>query len=335
MALAAAGDRARRGPVPIPPPPEPPWPVAISGCLLGQSIRYDGSHGRSSLPHELLDGLFDYRSICPEVGIGMSVPRPPIRLVRRRGESVVRALGVEDPTLDVTERLIGYADALAPAHAGIDGHVFMKGSPSCGFGSTKVRGEQGHVLERGQGLYAARVEANHPLLPCEDCGRLFDDVLRENFVTRVRAHAHWRALRAEGLSLARLASFHARYKYRLMAHSQSNLRTLGRLLADGGDVETLADRYAETFFATLARPPGRSGHANALQHLAGHLKRALDPPTRRELAETIASYRLGRLPLIVPVAFLEHLLRRFPDDYARAQIYLSPHPRTHGLFNRI
>lgn len=329
--MSVAGHR----PVDIPAPPAPPWPVAISGCLLGQQLRYDASHGRSSLPHEALDGLFDYHPVCPEVGIGMSVPRPPIRLVRGRGDSGLRAVGVDDPTFDVTERLIGYADAQAPLLARVDGHVFMKGSPSCGFGSTKIRGEQGHVLERGKGVYAARVVVLQPQLPCEDCGRLFDDVLRENFVSRVRAHAHWRALAATGFTVARLTAFHARYKYRLLAHSQSNLRQLGRLLGAGGDAGTLAARYGALFFDTLAQPPGRSGHANALQHLSGHLKRRLDGPTRRELAEIIASYRLGSLPLVVPVTFLIHLLRRFPDDYAQAQIYLEPHPRAFGLLNRI
>ena len=68
-------------PVDLPPRPEPPLPIGISQCLLGDEVRYDGSGARSSFPHAALTGLFAYESFCPEVGIGMTVPRDPIRLV--------------------------------------------------------------------------------------------------------------------------------------------------------------------------------------------------------------------------------------------------------------
>ena len=61
--------------------PEAPLSIGISQCLLGTEVRYDGSGARSSFPHDALAGLFEYRGICPEVAIGMGVPREPIRLI--------------------------------------------------------------------------------------------------------------------------------------------------------------------------------------------------------------------------------------------------------------
>ena len=82
----------------IPPFPQPPILVAVSECLIGNAVRYDGGHRRSALPHDELGGLFTWQPICPEVGIGMGVPREPIHLV---GEpESPRAVEVGAPSRD-------------------------------------------------------------------------------------------------------------------------------------------------------------------------------------------------------------------------------------------
>ena len=115
--------------------PEPPLPLGISECLLGSEVRYDGSGARSFFPHRALEGLFSYQGICPEVGIGMGVPRPPIRLVAREG---IRAVGVADNRQDYTGRLIDFGQAATPRLGDVAGYVFMQNSPSCGLFRVKV-----------------------------------------------------------------------------------------------------------------------------------------------------------------------------------------------------
>ena len=63
--------------------------VGISSCLTGLRVRYDGNH---KLNQGLLDALqqqFELLPICPEVEIGLGVPREPIRLVRTTSDSDV------------------------------------------------------------------------------------------------------------------------------------------------------------------------------------------------------------------------------------------------------
>src|SRR5690554_1135260 len=55
--------------------------VGISSCLLGEEVRYNGGHKLSRLCSDELSRYFEYVPLCPEVGIGMGVPRKPIRLV--------------------------------------------------------------------------------------------------------------------------------------------------------------------------------------------------------------------------------------------------------------
>ncbi len=55
--------------------------VGISSCLLGESVRFDGGHKHLRLCTESLSRFFEFVPECPEVGIGMGIPRKPIRLI--------------------------------------------------------------------------------------------------------------------------------------------------------------------------------------------------------------------------------------------------------------
>jgi uncharacterized protein YbgA (DUF1722 family) len=61
-------------------------------------------------------------------------------------------------------------------------------------------------------------------------------------------------------------------------------------------------------------------------HLLRFLRYRLDQENRAELLETIANYRRGLVPLIVPITLLNHHFRYHPDLYVSKQYYLSPHP---------
>lgn len=328
---------SRRGGVggDFPPRPQPPLPIAISQCLLGSEVRYDGSGARSSYPHAVLSELFEYRGICPEVAIGLGTPRDPIRLVGNPARP--RVQGVKDRSIDVTRDLEDYGRAQAATLDDVAGYVFMKGSPSCGLFRVKVYAEKngevtGPPTRDGRGAYAAAVVESRPDMPVEESGRLHDPVLRENFVTRVFAYAHWQALERAGITRGRLVEFHSRYKYLLMAHSVPHYQEAGRLLADlKNGVEEKARTYLSLLMAGLTHPAGRRGHANVLAHLQGYFKRHLDGPARQELDSLIHSYRRGEMPLLAPITLLRHHLREHPDAYVAHQAYLDPHPGEKGL----
>lgn len=319
----------------LPERPRPPLPVGLSLCLQGDAVRYDGSGARSSFPHAALEGLFAYRGICPEVGIGMGVPREPIRLIADAAGP--RAVGVKRADADYTEALREFGRTTAASLGDLAGYVLMKNSPSCGLYRVKVYPhEAGRVTgapeQSGRGIYADALVKALPNLPVEESGRLNDLVLRENFVTRVFAYAHWQAVVNSGVTAHRLVTFHSRYKYLLMAHSVGHYQRAGRLLGElSGDLDGIAASYVALLMEGLAKPASRSGHANVLSHLQGYLKRALGGPARQELETLIAAYRRGELPLLAPLTLLKHHFREHPDDYVTYQVYLDPHPETAAL----
>lgn len=309
--------------------------LAISACLLGEQVRYDGAHARDNWLAAVLAGYVDYRPICPEVGIGLGIPRPPIHLVGQSGQE--RAVGVRNPELDVTERLEDFALRTAAGLGDISGYVFKSKSPSCGMERVRLYNPQGQAEKKGVGIHARTIMRAMPDLPVEEDGRLNDPVLRENFVNRIFVYRRWQDLRASGLSRAALIAFHADHKYLLMAHSQAAYQRLGRLLADlkGVDLACLADRYQAEMMAALARRVTRKRHVNVLQHVFGYLKKRIDAGDKAELGASIEAYRRGEVPLIVPTWLLRDYFRRYPDAYIERQYYLDPYPPALGLRNLI
>lgn len=310
--------------------------IAISACLLGERVRFNAGHKESPLCSRVLANHFDFIPLCPEMAIGLGTPRQPIRLVGDPASP--RALGSVDRRLDVSAPLRDYGTRMAGELSDIDGFIFMQESPSCGLERVKVHGDDGHFVPGGgRGLFAATFCARRPELPVEEDGRLHDPVLHENFVTRVFVHADWRRLLDRGLSRQAILDFHARHKYLLMASHPQQYRAFGRLLGKIGRhaPEELGPRYFARLMAALRQCASRGSHSNVLQHLCGYLRLALDSNEREELRRLIEQYRLGMLPLVVPLTLLKHHFRRHPHPYVARQVYLQPHPEELGLRNAI
>lgn len=315
------------------------WPapirIGVSACLLGEQVRFDGGHKRNDYLTDSLARYFEFVPFCPEVSIGLGIPRAPIRLEQRDGR--VHAVGVRDAGLDVSEPLRRYGVSVADQQRDLSGYIFKKGSPSCGLERVKIYGANGMPAGKGRGLFAEAVTERLPLLPVEEEGRLMDPVLRENFIERVFVYHRWQRLVAQGLTRAGLVDFHTRHKFSILAHDEQRYRELGRLVSAIAerDLDELGRTYAETLMAALRRRATRRRHANVLMHVMGFLKRHLDTDDKAELLELIDAYRIGQVPLIVPITLLKHHLRRHPNAYIEQQVYLSPHPRELMLRNSL
>jgi len=309
--------------------------IGISSCLLGEEVRFDKGHKRDGFITGTLTRYFEFVPVCPEVAIGMGVPREPIRLV---GEpESPRAVGVRSESLDVTEALAEYGRRMAGELDPLSGYVFKSGSPSCGMERVKIYAGKGPASKNGVGLYAREIMRAQPLLPVEEEGRLNDPVLRENFIERVFAYRRWQKVVEAGLTPAGLVAFHTAHKLSLMAHGAEPLRRLGRLVADAGrrSIGELSEEYIRGFMEAMKRRATRKRHANVLMHLMGYLKGRLESEDKAELRELIDAYRLGYVPLVVPITLLNHHFRRHPDPYVAGQVYLEPHPKELMLRNHV
>ena len=310
--------------------------LGVSACLLGQEVRYDGGHKRDHFLTDTLGPFVEWVPVCPEVEIGLGVPRDTIRLV---GDAAAPRLVVDKTGEDLTGRMQRYARARARELESLDlhGYVLKRGSPSCGLFRVRVYDDEGVSRANGTGAYARTLVEHLPLLPVEEEGRLGDPALRENFIERVFAMMRWRGFVATRPRPGNLVAFHTAQKFAVLAHSPSHYATLGRLVAATGSARLGARlvEYGALLMQALSVRATRARHTNVLQHLAGFFKRQLDGAARVELADVIHDYRLGLVPLVVPLILIKHHVRRLGVAYLANQTYLSPHPKELMLRNHV
>ncbi len=160
--------------------------VGISSCLLGELVRYNGEHRKAALLITELTPRVRWVPVCPEVEVGMGVPRERIHLVERDvvaqcGQKIdgelsaagsCRLVGVEtgrDWTRDMAEfaasRTLDLEKQGDLNKMGLCGYIFKSRSPSCGLRNVPIHAAE-NVSERvGPGLFAAAVKARFPDLP--------------------------------------------------------------------------------------------------------------------------------------------------------------------------
>lgn len=326
-------------------PPTPAWrqwhddePIrlGVSSCLLGAKVRFDGGHKRDRYLIDVLGDWFTWVPVCPELDIGLGVPRPSIRLVHDRPLPRLIEPNTEEDLTEKMERYsIGKVEELQTKD--LDGYILKRASPSCGMERVKVFGKGGSPAKNGVGVFARVLMEKWPNLPVEEEGRLNDPVLRERFIEHVFCRHRWRTMAAAGFSRRRLVEFHTAHKLLLRAHNEAGYRRLGRIVASAGTISdgALFSTYLDEFHATLNTKATQKRHANVLYHALGYLKKALGSFEKQEAVQLIEDYRTGLVPLIVPVTLLRHHAAKHRIPHLMGQLYLEPHPKELMLRNRV
>ena len=302
--------------------------VGISSCVLGERVRFDSGHKISNFVTKELNGYFSFVPVCPEVGVGMTVPRPTIRLVSN--EERIALVETKNPENDHTDKMLTYSENKVNELQGeqLCGYIVCAKSPTCGMERVKVYSKNSAAKE-GIGLYTKTLMEKMPWLPVEEDGRLNDPVLKENFITRVYCLNDFYESMGGEPTRGKIIEFHSRYKLTLMAHHPESYRSLRRLVADVAnyEIEDFYNEYRLGLMKALQNRASRKNNTNVLMHLQGYFKRSLNSDEKAELATVISDYRTGLLPLLAPLTLIKHYLNAYPDEYLQKQKYLEPYPQ--------
>lgn len=171
--------------------------VVLSRCLEMAECRYDGAGIRSPVVR-LLARHVEFVPVCPEVRIGLGVPRAPIRVERSSSGDGELRLVQPSTGLDLTDRMTGFGESFADATEAVDGLLLKSRSPSCGLGDVKVYEGGALVTDEGWGMFAAVMRARYPDAPMEDEERLTDAAVRRRWLERVFDNARRRTRAARG-----------------------------------------------------------------------------------------------------------------------------------------
>ncbi|MCG6908958.1 MAG: DUF523 and DUF1722 domain-containing protein [Deltaproteobacteria bacterium] len=301
--------------------------VGISSCLLGKPVRWNAGHKLDKYLTNTLGQFVEYVPVCPEVEVGLGVPRESMRLV---GDPENPRLITFKSKTDHTDRMVRWARKRVKAleKENLCGFIFKSDSPSSGMVRVKVYSEKGMPSKVGVGIFAREFMRRFPSIPVEDDGRLNNPQIRENFIMRIFTMQRWRECLTGRKSVGKLVDFHTRNKLLLLSHSQKHYRMMGKLVAQGKrlPIQDLFQQYQELLLDTLKLQTTIKKNINVLQHIMGYFKKQLSADEKQELLETFDHYHQERVPLIVPITLINHYVRKYQQPYLKNQTYLHPHP---------
>lgn len=304
--------------------------IGISSCLLGNAVRYNGAHKKEQWLCEELGKFVNWHSLCPEVSMGLGVPRESMRLQRLKKGGTVRLLGNQSQD-DLTALAKNTTKTLVEQlPKNLNGFILKNRSPSCGLEKVKVYSEKNIPFSDGVGFFAKSLIKRNPDLPIIEEGRLKNLAFREQFLTRVFAHHAISALPAK---ISELQKFHESYKFVIQAHDEISLRKLGPIAANSKKEKPrdVLEKYKKIFHRALAHPPNIKKRTNVAQHVYGFVKDKVAPKEKANILKNIELYRTGKIPYIALMVLIRHLIEKYEVAYIEKQKLFTPYPENLNL----
>lgn len=305
--------------------------IAVSACLLGEKVRYDGGHKRDRFITDELSKYADYMAFCPEA-IAFGTPRPSIRtVVYEDGVHII----TNKESIDVTQTLLEFSNKelervsdFAPS-----GIIFKSKSPSCGMRSSKAYLPNGFCEGKIDGMFVDLCKKRFPLIPMEEEGRLVDDWLRENFIMQVFAYESFEKLKKSDPSMNDLVLFHTKNKFMIQAKDEKLYREMGKVVGnhEQKSFDDIFVEYELMFKSAIAKKSSRKRDRNVLEHMSGFFKNELTSVEKEMLHEQITEYAQKIIPLIAPLSTIHMYAKKYNTKYLLDQTFLTPYPKELAL----
>ncbi|WP_226581546.1 YbgA family protein [Halobacillus litoralis] len=298
--------------------------VVVSRCLEFEEVRYNGA----VIPDKAVQRMqnhVEFIPVCPEVEIGLGVPRDVIRVVRGEEERLVQPKTGEDLTEKMSEFSVDFFDHLPD----VDGFLMKNRSPTCGVQDVKVYQSEGNsqVVGKTAGFFAKEIISRHGGLAIEEEGRLKNFTLRHHFLTKLFTLAGFREVKRKNTTHA-LQQFHADNKYLFMAYHPGTLKKMGQVVANHNhnNFEEVIRYYEHLLHALMQKPAKASAHINVCQHIAGYFKKELTKAEKESFSDLLDQYRDEKVPLSAVISVLNCWSARFQSSYLIKQTYFNPYP---------
>ncbi len=298
--------------------------IIVSKCLGFAPCRYNGI----SLPDKKIDVLkpfVEYKPVCPEVEIGLGIPRDPIRMVLINGKPELYQTATNRY---VTEQMNAFVNNYLSTAGEVDGFILKDRSPSCGLKDVKLYSPNGMSIKgNASGFFGSKIEELYSLYPAETEGRLSNFTIREHFLTHIFISASFRKI--EKLrSMDSLVKFHTENKFLIMAYNESSMRKLGKIAAnhEKKDIAEVLSLYGQTLRKAFIKPAKFTANINILLHGLGFVSKNLSAKEKAYFLDCIEKYRDNKVPLSVPSGVLKAFLVRFEVEFLLKQTYFEPYP---------
>lgn len=297
--------------------------ILVSKCIEFDNCRYNAQIIRSDFVKKLKK-FVDFKPICPEVEIGLGVPRASIRIVKKNNKlRLIQPETKKDVTKDMQFFLNNFLKDLK-----IDGAILKSKSPSCGIKDVKIypTEEKSAPIKRDKGFFGGVVADKFPLYAVETEDRLRNRIIKEHFLKRIFTSALFKKVK-QGKSINQLIDFQTKNKFLIMSYSQKELKELGRITARKQEsTDEMLEEYEYHLKMAFSKSPKCASNINVLKHAFGYISENLKTEEKKLFQESLKQFREGRIGLSVPVNIMKSWIIRFDQPYLKKQTYFSPYP---------
>ena len=296
--------------------------VLISKCLEFDACRYDGALITNKYIKKLKKYI-DFITVCPEVEIGLGIPRSPIHLINNKNKFTLYQPSTKK---DLGEKMLNFSKKFINSLDNIDGILLKSKSPSCALKTSKQYPniDSKQSFKQGPGLFTQQLINNYEYIPKEEETRLNDFFLREHFYTSIFIIADFKKIN----SFKKLYNYHAKHKLLFMTYNQLKLKTLGKIAAnhEGLNFDLVRKKYYNLLLKLLYRRPKYTSHINTQMHAFGYYKKHLSKSEKQYFITLLTQFKQKK----ISVSNLNNILSswniRFENDYLLNQSYFKPYP---------
>lgn len=292
--------------------------IVVSECLYGTKCRYDGQGYNDKVIQSLKDYV-DIQTVCPELAIGLSIPREPIRIEMNKENEEYRLIDYNSKN-DYTNQMTEFSEEFINGLDDIDGFILKSRSPTCGLKDAKVyyRGNKCSIRSNENGFFSQKIIDKYDYLPIENEGRLKNYNIRDNFFTRIFFINNLK-------NNKNIIEFHKNNLLLLKSYDEESTNEVSDILNENR-MEDQVHQYKEKVLNIVSNQRKKENKLSIIIKLFEKYKNMLNEEEINMFNGLIESYENQRIPFSTLEVVIKMYETRFKDKDILNQTFFYPYP---------
>lgn len=292
--------------------------IVVSECLYGTNCRYDGQGYNDKVIQSLKDYV-DIQTVCPELAIGLSIPREPIRIEMNKENEEYRLIDYNSKN-DYTNQMTEFSEEFINGLDDIDGFILKSRSPTCGLKDAKVYycGNKCSIRSNENGFFSQKIIDKYDYLPIENEGRLKNYNIRDNFFTRIFFINNLK-------NNKNIIEFHKNNLLLLKSYDEESTNEVSDILNENR-MEDQVHQYKEKVLNIVSNQRKKENKLSIIIKVFEKYKNMLNEEEINMFNGLIESYENQRIPFSTLEVVIKMYATRFKDKDILNQTFFYPYP---------
>ena len=292
--------------------------IVVSECLYGTKCRYDGQGYNDKVIQSLKDYV-DIQTVCPELAIGLSIPREPIRIEMNKENEEYRLVDYNSKN-DYTNQMTEFSEEFINGLDDIDGFILKSRSPTCGLKDAKVyyRGNKCSIRSNENGFFLQKIIDKYDYLPIENEGRLKNYNIRDNFFNRIFFINNLK-------NNKNIIEFHKNNLLLLKSYDEESTNEVSDILNENR-MEDQVHQYKEKVLNIVSNQRKKENKLSIIIKVFEKYKNMLNEEEINMFNGLIESYENQRIPFSTLEVVIKMYATRFKDKDILNQTFFYPYP---------